>query len=233
MADKDKYENVGEALAYIQQHIKAPKSRENKFGGYKYRAQEDILEAVKPLLMNGTLRVQDEIVEIGGRIYVKATASLVVGSDRVDNVAYAREPENKKGMDESQITGAASSYARKYALNGLFLIDDTQDADATNDHDKNPTTVHPMDKTGNRATDKWVNNAVADLNACTTLLQLKNTYTKFYKQAQEKKCTEDQLGMLEMQKDAVKSRLEIEDEIPDLPPHQAAHLNEIVNGKDH
>ena len=115
-----------ENLTKIQTELKAPKNQYNKFGGYNYRSAEDILEAVKPLLLKygAELTICDEICEIGGRIYVKAVCKYREGND-----AYAREPENKKGMDDSQITGTASSYARKYALNGLFLIDDTKDAD--------------------------------------------------------------------------------------------------------
>lgn len=117
-------------LNEIQQKLKAPKNQYNSFGKYKYRNQEDILEAVKPLLGDATMTIEDEIVNIGDRYYVKATATLKDGEEFVDSVAFAREPEIKKGMDESQITGATSSYARKYALNGLFLIDDTKDADS-------------------------------------------------------------------------------------------------------
>ncbi|HFO9855447.1 TPA: ERF family protein [Escherichia coli] len=113
----------------IQQTLNAPKSQRNNFGGYYYRSAEDILEAVKPLLQNITLTVSDEIVLIGERYYVKATATLSDGEDAIAVTAYAREEENKKGMDASQLTGATSSYARKYALNGLFCIDDAKDAD--------------------------------------------------------------------------------------------------------
>lgn len=130
-------------LTRVQQELKAPKGQLNKFGGYRYRSCEDILEAVKPLLGSSSITLSDEIVEMGGRVYVRATATFWVdsGDDSKDDefqsvCAYAREPESKKGADASQITGAASSYARKYALNGLFLIDDTRDADATNDHGK-------------------------------------------------------------------------------------------------
>lgn len=129
-----------EKLAAIQLKLKAPKSQRNTFGGYNYRSAEDILEAVKPLAIeNGTVvRLTDDIIEVGGRIYVKATVCLVdLDSDEaVYTTAMAREEEVKKGMDGSQITGAASSYARKYALNGMFAIDDTKDSDATNDHGK-------------------------------------------------------------------------------------------------
>ena len=113
------------------------KEKKNEFGGYMYRSASDILEAAKPLLDKKGLRlsVTDDIVEVGGRIYVKATASVTDGENKIETSAFAREPLTKKGTDESQITGAASSYARKYALNGLFCIDDTKDADATNTHD--------------------------------------------------------------------------------------------------
>lgn len=120
-----------DALQKIQAELKAPKGQYNSFGKYAYRSAEDILEAVKPLLKKNKaeLILSDEIVEVGGRIYVKATAMLNADGEKAVVNAYAREPEQKKGMDESQITGTASSYARKYALNGLFLIDDTKDAD--------------------------------------------------------------------------------------------------------
>ena len=116
-------------LAKIQKELKAPKNQRNKFGNYNYRNQEDILEAVKPLLGELVSTVSDEMVQIGERIYVKATSTITDGSDSISNTAYAREPEEQKGMSESQISGAASSYARKYSLNGLFLIDDTKDPD--------------------------------------------------------------------------------------------------------
>ena len=124
----------------IQSELKAPKGQTNKFGGYSYRSAEDILEAVKPLLnkYNWFLTVSDDIVEVGGRVYVKATATVHEShSDSIAvTTAFAREAEVKKGMDDAQITGSASSYARKYALNGLFAIDDTKDPDATNKHGK-------------------------------------------------------------------------------------------------
>lgn len=125
---------VSEKLMRIQTEIKAPKNLYNSFGKYKYRNAEGICEAVKPFLTSEKviLTLSDEIVEIGGRVYVKATA-LLCDTDTLEThevSAYAREPAEKKGMDESQITGTASSYARKYALNGLFLLDDTKDADS-------------------------------------------------------------------------------------------------------
>jgi len=128
-----------EALVKIQQGLKAPKGQTNSFGGYKYRSCEDILEAVKPLLGGATLTISDEMVMLGDRYYVKATATLALGAEEKAVTAYAREAIAKKGMDEAQVTGAASSYARKYALNGLFLIDDTKDADTMDNSTPNIT----------------------------------------------------------------------------------------------
>jgi len=125
-----------EILAKIQKQLKAPKGQFNQFGGYYYRSCEDILEAVKPLLGEATLTITDEIIQIGDRYYIKAIVTLTEGDKQISVSAFARESLDKKGMDVSQITGAASSYARKYALNGLFLIDDTKDADSTNTEEK-------------------------------------------------------------------------------------------------
>jgi len=125
-------------LTKIQSELKAPKNLTNKFGGYSYRSCEGILEAVKPILAKyeATLIISDDIISSGDRVYVKATASFKCKEGEASVTAFARESASKKGMDESQITGSASSYARKYALNGLFLIEDSPDADATNDHGK-------------------------------------------------------------------------------------------------
>lgn len=125
-----------EKVSDIQSKLKAPKEQVNSFGNYKYRSCEDILEAVKPLLAEHSLvlNIQDEVTQIGERYYIKAKVLLTDGSNNMESQSYAREALTKKGMDDSQITGAASTYARKYALNGLFCIDDTKDADATNDH---------------------------------------------------------------------------------------------------
>lgn len=119
-------------LIAVQAALKAPKSQRNSFGGYNYRSAEDILEAVKPLLLEQGLLVtlSDTPVAVGERVYIRATATATDGDKTICAEAYAREPDQKKGADASQITGMASSYARKYALNGLFLIDDTKDADA-------------------------------------------------------------------------------------------------------
>jgi len=130
--------SIYKKLAEIQQKLKAPKGQLNKFGGYKYRSCEDILEAVKPLLGDMTLTISDALDEMGGRVYICAVAKLSDGENCITTQAYARESETKKGMDESQITGSASSYARKYALNGLFLIDDQKDADSQDNRDSAP-----------------------------------------------------------------------------------------------
>lgn len=125
-------------LAEIQAKLKAPKGQFNSFGKYHYRSAEDILEAVKKVInpMGFSVILTDNVKEIGGRIYVEAVASLFNGELEYSATGLAREEETKKGMDGAQVTGSASSYARKYALNGLFAIDDTKDSDATNDHGK-------------------------------------------------------------------------------------------------
>lgn len=122
-------------LLLAQQALKAPKGQYNKFGNYRYRSAEDILEALKPVLASFglTLYLFDSLELVGDWHYIKATATLTDGVNSISVNAFAREPQAKKGMDESQITGTASSYARKYALNGMFLIDDNKDAD-TNEH---------------------------------------------------------------------------------------------------
>lgn len=124
-------------LIEIQKNLKAPKGQYNNFGKYKYRSCEDILEALKPLLSENKCYIvlTDDVVQVGDRYYIKATATITNSEGKsVSNTGWAREDFDKKGMDGSQITGTASSYARKYALNGLFAIDDTQDADVLNKH---------------------------------------------------------------------------------------------------
>lgn len=168
---------VYEKLLAVQSELKAPKGQFNSFGKYKYRSCEDIMEAVKPILAKkkAIVLLCDELVMVGNRFYVKATATFVDAEDgglvAVD--AYAREDETKKGMDGSQVTGAASSYARKYALNGLFAIDDTKDADATNTHGKEETTAIPekhhylCEDCGNEIqafSDDWPAERVANVN---------------------------------------------------------------------
>jgi hypothetical protein len=128
-----------ESFIELKQQLIAPKGQFNSFGKYKYRSAEDILEALKPLLAAHqlSLKLSDEMVAVGERYYIKATATIK-GADGFEEsaTAYAREPETRKGMDDAQVTGATSSYARKYALNGLFCIDDNKDPDSTNKHNE-------------------------------------------------------------------------------------------------
>lgn len=128
--------NFQEKVLKVQSELKAPKNQRNNFGKYNYRSCEDILEAVKPLLKQEglTLMITDEIKEVGGLTFVEARAVLFNDEGRIETTAQAGIDPNRKGMDIAQSFGSSSSYARKYALNGLFLIDDTKDADATNDH---------------------------------------------------------------------------------------------------
>lgn len=138
------------SIIKIQEELHAPKNQRNNFGNYNYRSAEDIIEAVKPIAhkYGYYLKISDEIMEVGGRIYVRAMAVLATEDGKKEHISmgWAREEETKKGMDASQITGAASSYARKYALNGLLAIDDTKDSDATNTHDKSEApTQAPVD----------------------------------------------------------------------------------------
>lgn len=132
---------IHEKLLKIQSSISVPKNQHNKFGNYDYRSCEDILSALKPLLkeVKCTVTVNDELVMIGDRYYIKATATLIdcESGESISNESYAREEESKKGMDSSQITGTASSYARKYALNGLLLLDDVKDADTNENQQQN------------------------------------------------------------------------------------------------
>lgn len=125
-------------LSEIQNKVKAPKSNINKFGGYSYRSAEDIMEAVKPVLLEyeAVITMNEEIVMVGERYYIRASATFYCDGFTCSSIAYARESLSRKGMDDAQLTGATSSYARKYALAGLLLLDDTKDSDATNQHGK-------------------------------------------------------------------------------------------------
>ena len=145
--------NIYEKLMNIQKELKAPKGQYNSFGKYKYRSCEDILESVKPLLekYKVTIILTDKLEQIGERYYIRAKAILIdtESNNSIENTAYAREEETKKGMDGSQITGTSSSYARKYALNGLLLIDDTKDADTdefAKENNKGKTKEEPKEK---------------------------------------------------------------------------------------
>ena len=168
-------------LIAIQKELKAPKGQYNSFGKYKYRSAEDILEAVKPLCHknNCFLTLSDSLEYIGDRYYVKATATLISEKTQISVSAYAREEEAKKGMDGSQITGTASSYARKYALNGLFCIDDTKDADTDEYGD---TTEHnapvPKARPKRDALVKYCKDKGIDMNEVAKTFNLTNTATE-------------------------------------------------------
>ena len=159
--------NLYEKLSVIQSKLKAPKNQYNSFGKYNYRSCEDILEGLKPLLLEykATVTLSDEIKQIGNRYYIEATATFVdtEKGDKIEVKALAREDETKKGMDLAQVTGSVSSYARKYALNGLFAIDDTKDSDATNKHDKDkPTQLEISDRWSNtKLTEKQISRLYA------------------------------------------------------------------------
>lgn len=165
---------LSELLIEVQAELKAPKGLFNSFGNYNYRSTESILEALKPILKEKglLLTITDELVVLGDRYYIKAEAKLSKGEDSISVTAYAREEETKKGMDSSQITGATSSYARKYALNGLFLIDDNKDADTDeyhriNDSDKTPKIpAKPSDK-------EWLNKGTENFDKVVTALKSK------------------------------------------------------------
>ena len=148
------------ALLKVQAELKAPKNQRNKFGNYNYRNAEDILESVKPLLVKNKLSmsITDEIMEVGGIVFVNATVVLTDGESSVYSSAQAGIDINRKGMDIAQSFGSSSSYARKYAMNGMFLIDDTKDADATNTHGKTATTKSTS-KT-DEGVDDWFSKAI-------------------------------------------------------------------------
>ena len=155
-------------LQQIQSRLVAPKSQRNTFGNYNYRSCEDILNGLKPLLaeLGGVVTLSDEMVDVGGRIYVKATALLDVGGEVYEASAFAREPLARKGMDDAQVTGATSSYARKYALNGLFAIDDTKDADHGPPPQQQDRPQAPPPKKKARTTAERVAGAVKAYSEC-------------------------------------------------------------------
>ena len=150
-------------LILIQSELKAPKNQFNAFGKYKYRSCEDILEALKPLLLKYecTLTIEDEVKEVGGIVFIEATAAIQKDNEGRAVTAQAGIEVNKKGMDIAQSFGSSSSYARKYALNGLFLIDDTKDADATNDHGVKKEELSPSHAKWQGAKDSLANGKVS------------------------------------------------------------------------
>lgn len=166
---------IYEKLSAVQQELKAPKNRRNTFGKYNYRSCEDILEAVKPILAKhkATILITDDISEVGGKVYIQATVRFVdlqVSGDVITVNAFARESVDKKGMDDAQITGTSSSYARKYALNGLFLIDDVKDPDSNEYRDETQESSKPSNKknTDVSALDEYVR--AEQLQTLTSLL---------------------------------------------------------------
>ena len=163
--------NIYKKLMLVQSKLKAPKNQYNSFGKYSYRSCEDILEGLKPLLneVEAIITLNDEVVNIGERFYIKAIATFIdiATGEKVEVSALAREDETKKGMDLAQVTGSVSSYARKYALNGLFAIDDTKDSDSTNKHDKDNVT-------NLNSENKWTNPKLTES-------QIKRLYAIAYK----------------------------------------------------
>lgn len=184
-------------LIKIQSEIVAKKDKFNKFGNYNYRSAESIMEAIKPILLKyeAELLLTDDIIQVGDRIYIKSTAKLKIKNDNYVSVAFAREEENKKGMDSMQLTGATASYSRKYALSALFLIDDGQDSDSLNTHGKE-------EKTEKKATQGQINDLTVYLLALGKIKEdekhqvSKLTYTqaeekiKQYKPQYEELCTQ-------------------------------------------
>lgn len=174
--------NLCTKLVAIQGELKAPKGQYNSFGKYKYRSCEDILEAVKPLLVKHglLLTITDDVMMMGDRIYIKATVTITDGESSVSNSAFAREEDTKKGMDSSQVTGASSSYARKYALNGMFCIDDTKDSDATNtgNTEQKPETPKPVaQKPAPKKTELTYEQALALISDAKTVDELMTIYS--------------------------------------------------------
>tara|TARA_R110000851_G_scaffold271469_1_gene424108 strand:- start:2 stop:550 length:549 start_codon:yes stop_codon:yes gene_type:complete len=156
------------AVSDVQQELKAPKNQFNKFGKYNYRNCEDILEGFKKIPSGLVLTVSDDVIEVSGRIYVKSTATLTDGENSISTNAMARESESKKGMDDSQITGTASSYARKYALNGLLCIDDSKDADSLDNTGGKPKqekiNIRPSSYVVDDLAKQWINIGREDIN---------------------------------------------------------------------
>lgn len=202
---------------YVQQNLKAPKGQYNKFGGFSYRSCEDIQEAVKPILaeVKAVLTVDDDILMVGSRYYLKATARFtdVEGGESICNTAYARETEQKAGMDAAQVTGSCSSYARKYALNGLFCIDDAKDPDMErNESQQIGKQSNPVAGNGNRSAVKYVDNAHIN----TLRGQIRRTGAK-----EKAVCYQYRIARLEdMTIQQFKNAMEIFNKMPDKEPEE-------------
>ena len=165
-----------EILKQIQQTLSVPKNQFNSFGKYPYRSCEDILEAVKPLLGDAVLTISDEIVLVGDRVYVKATSTIKHGDESISVSAFAREDQTKKGMDLAQLTGSCSSYARKYSLGGLFLIDDTKDADT---QDNRPKKAPQAPKQAVKPTESDIPDKVKEMDKDALLILVGNLTKEF------------------------------------------------------
>ena len=213
MEKEEKKLSIYEKLAKIQEELKAPKGQYNDFGKYSYRSCEDIFEALKPLLQKYRLILltDDELVNIGERYYIKATAKLfdIDNLSQIENVGYAREEEIKKNFDGSQITGASSSYARKYALNGMFLIDDNKDSDTTNvGNEPTKEDAEKYQVTFGKYAGKLLSEVIKDSWYKNYLLNGNDEYIK--------KCIELLTGEKLPDEDEQKERLELMNEIMDL-----------------
>jgi hypothetical protein len=202
MASTTKGISLRQKLTKVQSELKAPKNQRNNFGGYQYRNCEDILESLKPILLKHELfmSISDEIVEVGNRIYVKATVRVFDDSNEESVSAFAREDEGKKGFDLSQLTGATSSYARKYALNGMFLIDDTKDSDATNTHGKELEKPSAPVAKAPKITIANISKVMSALgsNREGTINQLKTSYVITASQAKELELTQEEMALIEI-----------------------------------
>lgn len=180
------------AILQVQAELKAPKNQRNKFGNYNYRSAEDILEAVKPLLSkNGlSMHITDEVLEVGGIVFINATVVVSNGTDSVYASAQAGVDANRKGMDIAQSFGSSSSYARKYAMNGMFLIDDTKDADATNTHGKSTAPSSNSSATAQTDDSDWFTKAIDYIkgakNRSAKELAYKQILTKYGDRASDK-----------------------------------------------
>lgn len=226
------FSDVYALLSFIQREMKAPKGRYNDFGKYWSRSCEDVIEALKPLLPEGAyITLQDDIMNVGARFYVQATASLVYRGAFVQTTAFAREPDIRKGFDESQITGSSSSYARKYALGGLFAIDDEKDADTQEPPKEEPKakpSAKPQSKPSGltdelRKRAEEIRSALKDAKTVMMIDRVWNLQTPTLDKIRD--ADEASYAWLDKYyltvRDTLVSIQSLNDEIPDFPPHEA------------
>ena len=173
--------SIYQKLAKVQKELKAPKNQYNSFGKYHYRSCEDILEGLKHVLGDLVVTLNDDIVMVGDRIYVKATVTVTDGKESISTCAFARESLTKKGMDDSQITGTASSYSRKYALDGMFLIDDTKDADSADNSQQSNKPISTDEKPWYNSFDQHKASMIEKIQAGTAPQQIINSLCDKYK----------------------------------------------------